>query len=139
MSYVGFFLIFFSFLRDVYVMWYSMSLLNPIIMYNSAVEIINRKQIMLFLLIIVENKFQELFTSIATFWRVQQDLQSSNCLSSYYRIMKIKEKKKKATVMNFGFFCKGTTMLINYVCSFDYSVWLVMGGGWCWFYYAKYN
>lgn len=62
-----FFLFFISFLRDVYVMWYSMSLLNPIIMYNSAVEIINRKQIMLFLLIIVENKFQELFTSIATF------------------------------------------------------------------------
>lgn len=62
-----FFSFFFSFLRDVYVMWYSMSLLNPIIMYNSAVEIINRKQIMLFLLIIVENKFQELFTSIATF------------------------------------------------------------------------
>ena len=62
-----FFLFFISFLRDVYVMWYSMSLLNPIIMYNSAVEIINRKQIVLFLLIIVENKFQELFTSIATF------------------------------------------------------------------------
>lgn len=62
-----FFSFFFSFLRDVYVMWYSMSLLNPIIMYNSAVEIINRKQIMLFLLIIVENKFRELFTSIATF------------------------------------------------------------------------
>ena len=138
MSYVGFFFFFFL-LRDAYVMWYSMSFLNPIIMYNFAVEIISRKQIMLFLLITVVNKFQELFTSIATFWRVQQDLQSSNCLSSYYRIMKIKEKKKKATVMNFGLFCQGTTTLINDVYSFDYSVWLVMGGGWCWFYYAKYN
>lgn len=65
---------------------------------------------------------------------------SSLQIASRLTIESLKKKKKAiAIVMNSGLFCKGTTMLINDVCRFDYSVWLAMGGGWCWFYCAKYN